>query len=207
MTGLDSKINASTDYTCSDCSSFLNWQNNRNESESEKVVVFRSLVATVQYQPALDDSLEAKAVKFLESVDPGYDELTDAHLGSFASFIDDSLRDFLHSIVVLISSGSQAISTAAMKMLESLFLCSRHVHYTLIKANLIPQLINTLNPQSLSFAEAVDIHIYLMKVITNSLELATPYSLENIGMKYDNERRDVHETNEKKTQKDRTTRS
>ncbi|KAK2957602.1 hypothetical protein BLNAU_7501 [Blattamonas nauphoetae] len=44
-----------------DCSPFLNWDDEDHESESEKVVVFQSLVATVKFQPELDDALEEKA--------------------------------------------------------------------------------------------------------------------------------------------------
>ncbi|KAK2946902.1 hypothetical protein BLNAU_18201 [Blattamonas nauphoetae] len=77
----------------------------------------------------LDVSLETKAVEFLESVNPDDDESADAFLSSFASFCDDSETDFVQCISVLISSASQVITTAAMKMLDSLIdWCSDKVH-------------------------------------------------------------------------------
>ncbi|KAK2954629.1 hypothetical protein BLNAU_10480 [Blattamonas nauphoetae] len=195
MTGLDSKINASTDYTCSDCSSFLNWQFSLKESESEKVVVFRSLVATVKIQPSLDVSLEAKAVEFLKSVNPYDDTSADAFITGLASISEEYLTDFVQSMMVLFSSPSQVITTATMKMLRTLIdWCSPKIRLALFKADLIPQLINTLNILSLSFTEAIDIHTCLMKTITRSLSLTTPDGLRYLRITDRNEQQSVHET-------------
>ncbi|KAK2948879.1 hypothetical protein BLNAU_16222 [Blattamonas nauphoetae] len=178
MTALDTKQSSSADSPCPDCSAFLKWKYNRRDSESEKAVVLRSLVATVKSQPAFDVNLEAKAVKFLKSVDPDDGDSADAFLRSFASNSDDSPTDFIKSMIVLVSSTSQAIIKSSMKMLLRLtWKCSAEVHYTLMKADLISQLVVTLNPHSLSFAEAEDIHINLIHIINNQILLATPDGL------------------------------
>ncbi|KAK2945541.1 hypothetical protein BLNAU_19539 [Blattamonas nauphoetae] len=143
----------------------------------------------------LDVSLETKAVEFLESVNPDDDESADAFLSSFASFCDDSETDFVQCISVLISSASQVITTAAMKMLDSLIdWCSDKVHLPLVKADLIPQLILLLNPLSLSFAEAVDIHACLISIISDSIWLSTPHGLTQLGIEDYDEQQAVHET-------------
>ncbi|KAK2944957.1 hypothetical protein BLNAU_20133 [Blattamonas nauphoetae] len=81
--------------------------------------------------------------------------------------------------MVLISCVSQNITTAAMAMVRNVIeWCSHHHRLALIKADLIPQVINTLNPQSLSFVDAVDIHIYLMTTIHESVWLATTAGLD-----------------------------
>ncbi|KAK2953084.1 hypothetical protein BLNAU_12073 [Blattamonas nauphoetae] len=119
------------------------------ESEKEKAVIFRSLVAKVKLQPALDSSLEAKAVKFLQSV----------------------------------------------KILYNLFAhCSPEILVALIKADLIPQLVSSLNPLSQSFAEDADIHLNVMKIIQTSLWYATPGGLTYLELKDGNEQQAVHET-------------
>ncbi|KAK2941397.1 hypothetical protein BLNAU_23690 [Blattamonas nauphoetae] len=178
-----------------DCSAFLNWNEEELESEHEMAVVFRSLVATMKLQPALNDIREAKAVKFLKSLDRDTQEYTDALFTSLASFSDESLTGFVQSIVVLISSPSQAITTATMKMLRSLIVySSAKVRIALIEADLIPQIVITLNPLSLSFAEAVDIHINVTRIIFQSLWLATPGGLTQLKLKDRNEQQDVHET-------------
>ncbi|KAK2950726.1 hypothetical protein BLNAU_14397 [Blattamonas nauphoetae] len=59
---------------------------------------------------------------------------------------------------------------------------------------LIPQLITTLNPLSLPFAEAEDLHTCLLKTIFNSFWLATPFGLRQLGIADGNEQQAVHET-------------
>ncbi|KAK2941515.1 hypothetical protein BLNAU_23588 [Blattamonas nauphoetae] len=138
-----------------DCSPFLNWNGNRFETAVEKTVVFQSLVATVKLQPTFDVSVERKAVKFLESVNSKHPELTDDFLCNYGCSTEESLANFVESIVVLLSSPSQPITSAAMKMLGNLiFSCSANVKLALVTADLITQIILTLNPLTLSFTEA-----------------------------------------------------
>ncbi|KAK2956149.1 hypothetical protein BLNAU_8929 [Blattamonas nauphoetae] len=68
------------------------------------------------------------------------------------------------------------------------------IHYALVKADLIPHLIAYLNPQSLSFAEAVDIHIYLMSIIQSSLWLITPDGLTQLDIEDPYEQQAIHKT-------------
>ncbi|KAK2946525.1 hypothetical protein BLNAU_18567 [Blattamonas nauphoetae] len=177
-----------------DCSPFLNWTEEAFESENEMAVVFRSLVATLRLQPVLDASLEAKAKTLLESVENGLEDSADDFLKRFASSSDDSSTDFIQSIVVLISSPNRAITTSAMELMESLTLwCSADILLLLVKADLIPQIVKTLNPLSLSFSEALDIHMCLMKVIQYSFWLATPDGLEQLGIEDDDRQQAGHE--------------
>ncbi|KAK2956936.1 hypothetical protein BLNAU_8011 [Blattamonas nauphoetae] len=170
------------------CSPFLNWREDSRDSIHSKAVIFRSLVATLKSHPALDVSLEAKAVEFLQDEEPQSQSSADAFLGSFESSSGDSSTSFVQCIAVLISSGSQAITTTAMKMLSNLiWLCSDDNLLLLVKADLISELVITLNPQSLSFTEAVDIHTYLISTITYPLRLTTPEVLTSLTYQDDNE--------------------
>ncbi|KAK2943320.1 hypothetical protein BLNAU_21745 [Blattamonas nauphoetae] len=177
-----------------DSSPFLNWTYNPDESDEDKAVVFRSLVATLKSQDALDDSLEEKAVEFLESVTPDDEEFADLYVDGFASNSDKSLTIFLLSIMFLISSGSQVIKTATMKMLRYLPCnCTPEVRFPLVQADLIPQLINTLNPQDHSFEEAEDLHICLLSIMNATFGLTTPLGLDDLSVVDDIETEDVHE--------------
>ncbi|KAK2953989.1 hypothetical protein BLNAU_11091 [Blattamonas nauphoetae] len=90
---------------------------------------------------------------------------------------------------------NQVITTAAMNLLNHLIrFCKSKIRLALVKADLIPQLNNILNPQSLSFAETVYIHIHLMSSIATSVRLATPIVLANLGIEDGNEQQAVHET-------------
>ncbi|KAK2945544.1 hypothetical protein BLNAU_19542 [Blattamonas nauphoetae] len=71
--------------------------------------------------------------------------------------------------------------------------CSSTIRLTLVKADLIPQFINSLNPQSLPLSEAVDIHINVMKIIWKSIWLATPDGLASLEIEDRNEQQAVHE--------------
>ncbi|KAK2953036.1 hypothetical protein BLNAU_12025 [Blattamonas nauphoetae] len=177
------------------CSAFLNWGEEDLESEDEVSVVFRSLVTTLELQPVLDSSLERKAVRFLESVIPSGRDSADAFLISLGTLAENSSSGFVQSIVVLISSTSRVVTTAAMKILDYLiWSCSTKIGLALVRAGLIPQLVNTLNPQSLSFAEAVNIHTGLIKIINYSLWLTTQNGLAKLEIKDENKQQAVHET-------------
>ncbi|KAK2960951.1 hypothetical protein BLNAU_4038 [Blattamonas nauphoetae] len=128
----------------------------------------------MKLQPLFDDTLEAKAVRFLTSVQQMSQSSARAFLGSFASTPDDSSTDFVESIVVLISSADQIITAAAMNMLMNL--------------------ITTLNPLSLSFTETVDIHTFLITVLSWSVWLSTPNALRQLGIEDDNKQQAVHAT-------------
>ncbi|KAK2956583.1 hypothetical protein BLNAU_8423 [Blattamonas nauphoetae] len=178
-----------------DSSDFLNWNGRGFNYKHEDAIIIRSLVVTVKLNPALDVSLAAKAKKLLESVNPRDASSADDFLHSLGRTDDESLTNFIESILELVSSSSQIIINSAMKMLITLFRkCSAHIHLTLVKADLIPQLINTLNPLSLSYNEAASIHICLIDVSTDSLRLSTPRALSTLGTEDGNEEQAVHAT-------------
>ncbi|KAK2955281.1 hypothetical protein BLNAU_9833 [Blattamonas nauphoetae] len=82
-----------------------------------------------------------------------------------------------------------------MEMLNQVnFLLSAAVGLALVKADLIPQIITTLNPQSLSFVDAVGIHTCLVSIISYSLRLSTPDGLNKLRFQGHNEQQAVHET-------------
>ncbi|KAK2940368.1 hypothetical protein BLNAU_24722 [Blattamonas nauphoetae] len=157
-----------------DCSLFLNWEVGAPETEHEKAVAFRSLVQIVKFQPALAASLEVKAVTFIESLITDTDHYPDAFLNCVGRTTGDSLTDFIQSILVLN--------------------CPKRIRLALVKADLIPQFINTLNPQTLSFVTAENIHMCLIYCITCFLWLATPRGLEDLGIEDHDGQLAVHET-------------
>ncbi|KAK2944308.1 hypothetical protein BLNAU_20753 [Blattamonas nauphoetae] len=179
-----------------DCLPFLNWEeSDDNETYPEKGVVFRSLVAALNVQPVLDESLETKAVQFLNNVDLEVEESADSFLSCIGRTTDESLTCFVQLIVVLVSSPQHVIKTATMEMLESLIQnCSAQVHLSLVQADLIPHIFTSLSSQSLCLIEAVDIHTNLMEILQNSLWLATPGAQADLEIEGDNAQQAVHKT-------------
>ncbi|KAK2957504.1 hypothetical protein BLNAU_7403 [Blattamonas nauphoetae] len=195
MSTLVTNSSSSTDSTCDDCSPFLNWDEEEHESDQEKAVVFRSLVATLKLQPSLDDYLVARAMKLLDYVVPSDRQSADTFIGAFGPITDDSSPDFVHSIGMFFSSTNQVITATAMKMLHRLILYwSSKVHYTLVKVGLITQIINTLKQLSLSFTEAEDFHSNLIYTIYRSLRFTTPFFLRQLKIKDRNGQQAVYET-------------
>ncbi|KAK2960955.1 hypothetical protein BLNAU_4042 [Blattamonas nauphoetae] len=163
-------------------------------------------------EPMLGANLEAKAVNLLRSL-YWYDrQSVDVFLGALASISDASSTYFVksieplnrggsriigscQSIVVLVSSPSQIIRIAGITMLSSLMTnCSEKIRFSLVKTDLIPQLITSLNPLSLSFAIAEKIHAHLMSIITDCFWPSTPVVLQNLGFKDGIEKQAVYET-------------
>ncbi|KAK2942021.1 hypothetical protein BLNAU_23060 [Blattamonas nauphoetae] len=82
-----------------------------------------------------------------------------------------------------------------MEMFEHLIFYSLpQVQISLVKADLIPQLVTTLNPQSLSFTEAADIRTYLVYFITRTVSLASQFSLAKLRIEDNDEQQTVRET-------------
>ncbi|KAK2953260.1 hypothetical protein BLNAU_11723 [Blattamonas nauphoetae] len=153
------------------------------------------IMDTFILQPALDNKLEAKAVKLLKSVNPKSRATSDAFLYRFASNYDDSVTAFVQYFGMLLSSVHQSISTAAMKMIYIMLnWCSAKSQLALVQADLIPLIIITLNPLSLPFTKAADIHTNLMKIVDWSLWLAIQYGLRQPEIINDNEQHTVQET-------------
>ncbi|KAK2953282.1 hypothetical protein BLNAU_11745 [Blattamonas nauphoetae] len=82
-----------------------------------------------------------------------------------------------------------------MKLLRDLiYRCSDKIRLALVKADLVPQLINTLNLQYLFFAEVVDIRSYLMCILSRIVWLSTPVGLAHLRCKDDDDKQSVRET-------------
>ncbi|KAK2951651.1 hypothetical protein BLNAU_13390 [Blattamonas nauphoetae] len=72
--------------------------------------------------------------------------------------------------------------------------CSPKIILTLVKADLIHQLVSSLNAHSISFTKAVNIHTCLISHIPNFVWLATPTGLAELKLKDRNEQKAVRET-------------
>ncbi|KAK2953215.1 hypothetical protein BLNAU_11841 [Blattamonas nauphoetae] len=165
-------------FNCQVCSTFLSWNEKDLESESEKAIVFRSLVATVKLHPAPDISLEAKVVKFLKSAQPKDEESVETFLRSLGQTIDKSSTDL-------------AITSAAMEMFAYFFCNCSTQPRTKVYGH--PRTANDWNPLGgdgiltlmirgsvwcVDKAKAEDIHTCLIEGVNSSVLLATLCSLE-----------------------------
>ncbi|KAK2951509.1 hypothetical protein BLNAU_13531 [Blattamonas nauphoetae] len=179
-----------------DNSAFMKWNGNQVASTSVNSAIFGSLVSLIKDGFPFNDRLEEKAASFLDSItNPVFFRSEYSILGIDPSFSPESLIAFVTSITVLLSSSNQTIMKASMKLLDNQFvLCSSNGRLALLRAGIIPQIINTLNPLSLSIPEAVYVHTYLIQIIANAFWLSTPTGLSNHKTEDKIERQAVHET-------------
>ncbi|KAK2955292.1 hypothetical protein BLNAU_9683 [Blattamonas nauphoetae] len=81
-----------------------------------------------------------------------------------------------------------------MNLLENLiWRCSVKVRLSLIKADIIPQIITALNPQSLDLEESGYIHTSLVRLLTHSVIFATPYCVSQLKITDHDEQHAVSE--------------
>ncbi|KAK2952712.1 hypothetical protein BLNAU_12361 [Blattamonas nauphoetae] len=144
-------------------SRFLDWDGQPIKKPNDQSKMFTSLVSMLKEGQSLDDSLVEKIILFLKQMSHSLDADSKVILCLLPSTSAESMHSFLTTITVFLSSSKHTIIAAFLEMLNSLLnRCSSQMHLALVKADLIPRLITTLNPQSLSFAEAVEIHSGLM---------------------------------------------
>ncbi|KAK2952714.1 hypothetical protein BLNAU_12363 [Blattamonas nauphoetae] len=121
-------------------------------------------------------------------------ESADDFINYLVTFSFESLTEFVQSMVLLISTPSQAIIISAMTMLGHLIKwCSDAIVLALVKTDLIPQLINTLNSLPLSLTESIHIHFYLLFTIFVSFCLSTSEALSQLENEDGNEQQAIHE--------------
>ncbi|KAK2961876.1 hypothetical protein BLNAU_3313 [Blattamonas nauphoetae] len=82
-----------------------------------------------------------------------------------------------------------------MEMLGTLILyCCDNLRVPLVKADLIRELVITLNPQFISLSDCEHIHINVLRIISLSVWLATPNGFTQLGIKDRNEQQAIHKT-------------
>ncbi|KAK2945764.1 hypothetical protein BLNAU_19320 [Blattamonas nauphoetae] len=174
---------------------FQNWDGKRIELFADKSKIYRSLVTMAKNDNAFDTTLEKKAVSFLAQIRPTFGEESDRFILDLTPSIDGSLNNFVTSIVVLLSSANQAVIAATMKMLDHLHINSTsQIHLKLVHAALIPRLLSSLNPLSLSFVDGAELHTLLISVISLSVWFATQAGLVSLKINDRHEQQTVHTT-------------
>ncbi|KAK2949763.1 hypothetical protein BLNAU_15337 [Blattamonas nauphoetae] len=155
-------------------SAFKNWNPDENPRYTNKPKILESLVAWIKDGHPFNDSLEDKAVLLL-------DRIRQSDSREAEGFINLMTRP--------------AIVSSSMCMLDHLFChCSPQFRLKLIEAQLIPQIIISLNPQSLVVRETLRINASLLRLIASSLDLATPEELALLEVMPHREQQKVFQT-------------
>ncbi|KAK2940593.1 hypothetical protein BLNAU_24507 [Blattamonas nauphoetae] len=130
-----------------------------------------------------------KAVLLLEQIGTTVIRNADPFiLGLVPSSPDESVLNFVTSMIVLASSANQILLYHS-DLVVSFFsshseLASTTIRLSLINLDLIPQLLSAINTQSLSLEEAPNIVLSLIDVITHSLSLTSPQHRARIEIEH-----------------------
>ncbi|KAK2940295.1 putative serpin family protein [Blattamonas nauphoetae] len=176
-------------------SAFLNWDGTQITTIPDRITIFHSLISTVKHDNALDSASEEKIVQFLGHIMTlSTEEMEKLIVALVPSSSEESTQKFVNSIVVFVSSANQRITKEAMRIVNELLEnSSPKFCLNLVKADLVPHLIASLHPQSLSLADAEDIHTFLMEAIAAGLWLGTPDGLLQLEIEHPSDRDTVHE--------------
>ncbi|KAK2959826.1 hypothetical protein BLNAU_5315 [Blattamonas nauphoetae] len=163
---------------------FLIFDVNSKLSFEDQSTIYDSLVALAKAGYPFDTALQDKAVRFLKSLSPEWDEPDYAAklVSDLVSSSAGSHTGFVESIVILLSSPHSTIVGAAISFLRQTFEYSSPViRCPLVESDLVTTVLTTVQPHTLSISGNEEIFGELLGIIDRFVDLATPLSLEQLG--------------------------
>ncbi|KAK2959479.1 hypothetical protein BLNAU_5528 [Blattamonas nauphoetae] len=155
----------------------------------------RSLFDHLLKVPSVQSQIP-KAVTLLERIQ--YSNPLEADqfiLGLVPSSPDESVKEFVKSIIALISVHRQGLIITTLKLLTCFIgNCPITIRLMLIEADLIPHLLTSLTPLSLSIADHIDVHTNLLTILNYSIWLSTVDGLDSLKIRNSHEQQTLHET-------------
>ncbi|KAK2943245.1 hypothetical protein BLNAU_21817 [Blattamonas nauphoetae] len=144
----------------------------------------------------VDDESSKKAKDLFVQIGNTYSPNSDDFIrGLVPSSHAESAKEFVTSMVVLTSSANQIPVPETLDLLIDLIMSSSsNVHLSLINLNLVPQLLSSLNPQSLSFEDAPDVVLFVASLLSQLLQISSPHSLIKLEIENNWDRSALHDT-------------
>ncbi|KAK2950197.1 hypothetical protein BLNAU_14883 [Blattamonas nauphoetae] len=163
---------------------FLYFNENSELSFYHQSAIYNSLVALVKARHPFDKALQDRAARFLQNLGPKWNKQDSAQLVTeLVPSSDGSCAGFVASIVTLLSSPHLTVVTAALSFVrETIMRASAEIRCRLVDFDLITKVLATVQPHTLPISGNETIFDNLLKIITLSLQLATPGSLRNLGI-------------------------
>ncbi|KAK2957797.1 hypothetical protein BLNAU_7231 [Blattamonas nauphoetae] len=165
---------------------FLNYNPNAELTLEEQLTLFSSLVALIRREHPFDKALQDRAARLLKSLKLNSEDEPDA-----ATKLDNDLvfsstespSEFLDGIHTLLSSSHSTVVAAA---LSSLFELSFNAYPALplhyIESDLVPNLLRTVQPHTISISEDEAMIDSLVGIISHFVYLTLPWSLSDTGV-------------------------
>ncbi|KAK2946743.1 hypothetical protein BLNAU_18339 [Blattamonas nauphoetae] len=165
---------------------FLNFDPTSDISFEEKSTVYCSLVALVKDEYPFDNALQGRAEQFLENLEPYWgDEIQATRLVTdLVPSSNGSPSGFVESIVSLLSSPNSTVVAAALSFLLQTGSSSARVKLHFVEADLITNIIATVQPHTPPILGDATIIPTLIGIIVESLSLVRPHDVMDIALEY-----------------------
>ncbi|KAK2941922.1 hypothetical protein BLNAU_23158 [Blattamonas nauphoetae] len=165
---------------------FLCFDENTELSFEDKSRIYNSLVALIRAEHPFDKALQDRAARLLKSLKLNREDEPEA-----ASKLDNDLvfsstespSKFLDGIHTLLSSSHSTIVAAALSSLfESSFNSYPALPLHYIESDLVPNLLRTVQPHTISISEDEAMIDSLVGIISHFVYLTLPWSLSDTGV-------------------------
>ncbi|KAK2961677.1 hypothetical protein BLNAU_3475 [Blattamonas nauphoetae] len=158
---------------------------NTDISFEDQSTIYCSLVALVKAEYPFDDALQDRAVQFLKSIEPRFGDCdyTTKLVTDLVPSSGESHSEFLEGILTLLSSPCSTVVAATLSFLYQITSRSSPAILTnLIKSELFPKVLATVQPHTLPISGDETIIGQLILIIINNITHAHPWSLSNLGI-------------------------
>ncbi|KAK2946225.1 hypothetical protein BLNAU_18827 [Blattamonas nauphoetae] len=150
----------------------------------EKSAIYNSLVALVKAEYQFGETLQDRAARFLQNIEPMWFQATyaDQLVTELVPSSDGSPSGFIESIVTLLSSPHSTVIGAALSFInKTLYFLSKEIRYRLAESDLITNVLAIVQPHKLPISGNETIIVSLLAIIFNFFNLATSPSVRNFS--------------------------
>ncbi|KAK2948014.1 hypothetical protein BLNAU_17050 [Blattamonas nauphoetae] len=166
--------------------SFLRFDSHSELSFDDQSRIYNSLVALVKAEYPFGKTLQDRAVQFLKSIEPDGRE-PPGHANQLVTDLVPSSAEspsgLVDSILTLVSSPHSIVAEAALSFLHKTIACSSPTLLTnLTSSDLVSNVLETIQPHPLPISGNEKLLSRLIKIFALCIDLASPWSLINLGI-------------------------
>ncbi|KAK2942181.1 hypothetical protein BLNAU_22908 [Blattamonas nauphoetae] len=157
---------------------------NSKLSFEDQSTIFCSLVALVKAEHPFDKALQDKAVQFLKSLEPKWneDELATKLVTDLVPSSAGSPSGFVESILTLLSSPHSTVVVTALSFLHKTAEdSSTEIRCRLVESDLVSKVLAAVQPHTLPISGNETMFYNLITIILDCITITSPLSLQQLG--------------------------
>ncbi|KAK2942483.1 hypothetical protein BLNAU_22594 [Blattamonas nauphoetae] len=164
---------------------FLHFDPNSKLSFEDKSRIYNSLVALVKAEYPFDITLKRKAIRFLKSLEPKWDEqaLATKLVTDLVPSSAGSTSGFVTSIVTLLSSPHSTVIKATLSFLnQTTNSMNLEIRCRLVESDVITNILSTVQPHTRQISGNETILNIPITLIDRFVDLTGPWPLRSLGI-------------------------